>query len=121
MSYETDFDKVRPWPEQQQDMHVCPDPKCRAEMVQPVWWEHANPTVIRSDGPWIVQLYCGECQSFFQGTFDGKAVAEFDYVLDGNMEQIKEELERIEHNNMEQLIDRFTAALQTGHILPEDF
>lgn len=91
-------------------------------MIQPVSWERVDPiSVNNSDVQWVVQVYCGECQSFFQGVFNERSIDAFDEWLDNTAGMMQRELRSLEHENMEELVDNFGGALQAGHILPEDF
>ena len=56
-----------------------------------------------------------------RGIFEQELVERFDEELDRGTEALVRDLKRLAHANMEDEIERFTAALEAGHILPEDF
>jgi hypothetical protein len=95
------------------DLHVCPE--CDRELVYPVEWEEASAT------HWEVMLRCPNCEWAEVGTFDQATVDRFDEQLDNGTEALIRDLKRLTRANMEEEIDRFTAALTSDDILPEDF
>jgi hypothetical protein len=95
------------------DLHVCPD--CDRELVYPVEWEESSPT------HWEVLLRCPNCEWTEVGTFDQATVDRFDEKLDLGTEALIRDLKRLTRANMEDEIDRFSSALSTDLILPEDF
>jgi hypothetical protein len=95
------------------DLHVCPD--CDRELVYPVEWEEASAT------HWEVLLRCPNCEWTEVGTFDQATVDRFDEQLDLGTEVLMRDLKRLTRANMEEEIERFTSALGSDDILPEDF
>jgi hypothetical protein len=95
------------------DLHVCPD--CERELVYPVEWEESSPT------HWEVLLRCPNCEWSEVGTFDQPTVDRFDEQLDLGTEALIRDLKRLTRANMEEEIDRFSSALTSDFILPEDF
>jgi hypothetical protein len=102
-----------PAPHPLDDLHVCP--ACERELVYPVEWEESSPT------HWEVLLRCPNCEWSEVGTFDQPTVDRFDEQLDLGTEALIRDLKRLTRANMEEEIDRFSSALSTDLILPEDF
>jgi hypothetical protein len=94
-------------------LHVCPT--CQSNLVYPVEWSEANST------HWEVLLRCPNCEWSHTGVFDQETVERFDVELDRGMDDLVEDLQRLEYANMEDEINRFAAALVADQILPEDF
>lgn len=94
-------------------LHACP--QCRSELVQPVQWGET------AGGFWELRLHCPNCDWVTEGIFDQDQVDEFEERLDEGLAEMLADLRRLTQANMSEEIDRFTAALQTGLILPEDF
>jgi hypothetical protein len=95
------------------DLHVCPD--CERELVYPVEWEEVSAT------HWEVLLRCPNCEWNDVGVFDQPTVDRFDAELDRGTEALIRDLKRLTRANMEDEIERFSAALDADVILPEDF
>ena len=95
------------------DLHVCGS--CDAQLVYPVEWEEAGQV------HWEVTLRCPNCEWTGTGVFEQDIVERFDEELDRGTEALVRDLKRLAHANMEDEIERFTAALEAGHIVPEDF
>jgi hypothetical protein len=95
------------------DLHVCPD--CSAEMVYPTDWA---PT---TDGRWSVDLRCPSCEWSGSGVFTQDLVDRFDEALDVATEKILADLQTLSRANMEEEIERFIYALDTGLVQPDDF
>lgn len=94
-------------------LHVCP--QCAAELVQPVRWGE------KTNGSWELTLHCPNCDWMTEGVFTQTQVDEFEEHLDEGLAEMLADLRRLTQANMAEEIDRFTAALQTDLILPEDF
>ena len=95
------------------DLHECPE--CERTLVYPVEWEEASPT------QWEVLLRCPNCEWTDLGIFDQTVVDRFDEELDRGTECLIEDLTRLTQANMEDEIERFTAALASDAIWPMDF
>ena len=95
------------------ELHVCPE--CDRELVYPVEWEEASVT------HWEVVLRCPNCEWTEVGIFDQATVDRFDERLDLGTEALIRDLKRLTRANMEDEIERFSAALASDGILPEDF
>jgi hypothetical protein len=96
-----------------EDLHVCAE--CDSHLVYPVEWEEA------SEIHWEVTLRCPNCEWARPGVFEQDIVERFDEELDRGTEALVRDLKRLMHANMEDEIDRFVAALDAGHIVPDDF
>jgi hypothetical protein len=95
------------------DLHVCGG--CASKLVYPTEWEEAGAT------HWEVTLRCPNCEWAGSGVFEQELVERFDEELDRGTEALVRDLKRLAHANMEDEIERFTTALDEGHIVPEDF
>jgi hypothetical protein len=95
------------------DLHVCP--LCDRELVYPVEWEESSST------HWEVLLRCPNCEWNDVGVYDQATVDRFDEHLDLGTEALIRDLKRLTRANMEDEIERFSSALSTDLILPEDF
>jgi hypothetical protein len=94
-------------------LHACPE--CQSELVQPVLWGET------ASGFWELTLHCPNCEWLTEGVFDQDQVDEFEERLDEGLAEMLADLRRLTQANMAEEVDRFTAALQTDLILPEDF
>ena len=106
-------DAVSPAAPPLDDLHVCPE--CDRELVYPVEWEESSST------HWEVLLRCPNCEWNEVGVFDQATVDRFDEQLDLGTEALIRDLKRLTRANMEDEIERFSAALTSDLILPEDF
>jgi hypothetical protein len=94
-------------------LNVCPE--CQSGLVQPVQWGET------AGGFWELTLLCPNCEWLTEGVFSQDQVDEFEEHLDEGLAEMLADLRRLTQANMAEEIDRFTAALQTDLILPEDF
>jgi hypothetical protein len=106
-------DAVAPAAPPLDDLHLCPE--CDRELVYPVEWEESSST------HWEVLLRCPNCEWNEVGVFEQATVDRFDEQLDLGTEALIRDLKRLTRANMEDEIERFSAALTTDLILPEDF
>jgi predicted RNA-binding Zn-ribbon protein involved in translation (DUF1610 family) len=95
------------------DLHVCP--ACDSRLVYPTDWA---PAPARR---WSVQLRCPECEWGGGGVYSQQVVDRFDEALDAGTEALLTDLNLLARANMEDEVERFLTALDSGHILPEDF
>jgi hypothetical protein len=102
-----------PVPSPAEDLHICPE--CDRTLVYPVEWEEVSPT------HWEVLLRCPNCEWTEVGVYDQRTVDRFDEELDLGTEALMRDLKRLTKANMEEEIERFTLALGSDAILPEDF
>jgi hypothetical protein len=100
-------------PRASEALHVCPE--CTSELVQPVGWGQV------SIEHWELELHCPNCGHSREGVFDQEDVAKLEEHLDDGIEAIIDDLQRLTQANMADQLERFVAALDAGHILPEDF
>ena len=94
-------------------LHVCPG--CDSPLVYPLDWEQVG------DSEWELNLRCPNCEWIGQGVFGQQAVEQLDVELDNGTQVLVRDLRHLMHANMEDEIERFTAALHAGHIWPMDF
>ena len=94
-------------------MHTCPD--CSSILVQPVNWQE------QSDGAWLVELRCPECEWWDCDTFSQRDVDRYDEELDRGGKELIEDLRALTRANMEEEMERFALALDSDGLLPEDF
>lgn len=105
----------RPTPSSQPatDLHLCGT--CDSNLVYPTEWDEAGLS------HWEVTLRCPNCEWSGRGVFEQDAVERFDEELDRGTEALVRDLKRLMHVNMQEEIERFVTALDSGHILPDDF
>ena len=103
----------RPAVEPDQALHVCAS--CESELVYPVSWDEAG------EETWSVLMRCPECEAFREGVFGQATVEAFDEELDRGTDALMADYRRLCRANMAEEVERFTAALDAGAILPEDF
>jgi hypothetical protein len=94
-------------------LHVCP--ACQSELVQPVAWSEA------SGDSWELLLSCPNCRWCEEGVYSQHEVEELEERLDAGVADMLDDLQRLAQANMADQVDRFIAALDGDHILPEDF
>lgn len=94
-------------------LHHCGS--CASALVYPLDWAEAGAR------HWEVTLRCPNCEWIGTGVYASEAVERFDAELDRGTESVIADLRRLMHANMEEDVERFSAALQAGHIMPEDF
>jgi Zn-finger protein len=94
-------------------LHICPS--CESELVQPVAWCEA------SDGRWELVLSCPNCHWSTDGLFSETEVHALEDKLDQGLADMIRDLQRLTQANMADHVERFTSALQSDLILPEDF
>jgi hypothetical protein len=94
-------------------LHICP--MCDSELVQPVAWCEA------SEGRWDLVLSCPNCHWSTEGVFGEAEVHALEEQLDQGLADMIRDLQRLTQANMADHVERFTVALRTDLILPEDF
>ncbi len=99
--------------EPDQPLHACT--ACRSELVYPTGWEEAD-----CDG-WHVHLRCPDCEHRREGIFSQTSVDAFDEQLDKGTDALTADYRRLCRANMAEEVERFTVAMDSGAILPEDF
>ena len=83
--------------------------------MQPHDWEEAGHEL------WQLRLDCPNCGWCRQGTFSSGQLTALEDELDGGFDVLLRDLKRLTTANMTEEIERFSRALATGLILPEDF
>lgn len=99
--------------EPEEDLHLCP--ACGSNLVQPVQWAPVDKR------RWRVELHCPECDAERAGIFSQPTLDRFDAILDNGAISLMDDLSKLERYNMEEAIERFSCALRSDQILPEDF
>lgn len=97
----------------QHGLQTCPE--CSSHLVQPVAWGETTA------GFWELTLHCPNCDWITEGVFDQDQVDAFEERLDEGVANMLGDLRRLTQANMAEEIDRFSAALESDAILPEDF
>ena len=95
------------------DLHLCPE--CNSGLVYPLAWEEAG------EEAWDLELRCPNCEWQGEGIFPQHIVEQLDEQLDHGTQVLVRDLKQLMHANMEEEVERFIAALRSGHILPMDF
>lgn len=94
-------------------LHVCP--ACCSELVYPTEWREAD------YHRWEISLRCPNCEWAGAGVWEHDAVEALDEVLDRGTRTLVGDLRHLARANMEEEVERFSAALRADVILPEDF
>jgi hypothetical protein len=94
-------------------LHVCS--MCSSELVHPVDWRRAD------RGRWEIRLRCPNCEWADWGVWEREAIDALDEALDRGTRTLVRDLRHLARANMEEEIQRFSAALCADVILPEDF
>jgi hypothetical protein len=94
-------------------LHICPE--CDSQLVQPVAWSEAT------EGRWELLLSCPNCWWETESLFDEDQVLALEERLDEGLAEMLRDLQRLTQANMADQLERFTAALRSDQILPEDF
>ena len=94
-------------------LHICPS--CDSPLVQPVSWSESG------EGSWQLELECPNCMWTDSGVFGRDQVEQLEDQLDEGLAEMLGDLQRLTQANMAEEIERFTRALATDVILPEDF
>ncbi|MBJ7472275.1 MAG: hypothetical protein JHD16_13295 [Solirubrobacteraceae bacterium] len=68
-----------------------------------------------------MNLRCPDCEDRREAIFGQDELDEFDVALDEGTRAVAADLDLLARANMADDIDRFTKALDGGHIMPEDF
>jgi len=95
------------------ELHLCAT--CESDLVYPTDWDEADNT------HWEVTLRCPNCEWTGRGVYEQDTVERFDEELDRGTEALVRDLKRLMHVNMQEEIERFVTALDSGHIVPDDF
>jgi hypothetical protein len=98
--------------EQTGGAHVCR--LCTPPLVQP---QHAEPT----GRDWLVQLYRPSCGCSGEATLEQAQMDALDEAVDDGYASLAAAVARLTRANMQEYVERFTAALAADAVLPEDF
>jgi hypothetical protein len=96
------------------DLRLCPT--CRRPFVAP-----REVLASHEDGNHVVELACANCGWWAIQLHAGTGLSALDQALDRDTAQIEAAAEALAMSVELERIDRFTAALHAGYILPEDF
>jgi hypothetical protein len=96
------------------DLRLCPT--CRRPFVAP-----REVLASHDDGNHVVELVCSNCGWWAIQLHGGSGLSALDQALDRDSAQIEAAAEALAMSVELERIDRFAAALQHGHVLPEDF
>lgn len=110
---EAEAASVAPSPATTRDLHVCPE--CAAGLVYPLEWAEVSRT------QWEVSLRCPNCEWHHVGVYEQDVVDGFDDELDRGTTTVVRDLKRLTRANMEEEVERFTAALDSDALWPMDF
>jgi hypothetical protein len=95
------------------DLHECPE--CGEEFVYPITWTESGPA------HWWLLLRCGGCGTRRDVVASNPVVAEFDRVLDEDLDRIRSEADRLERESLMAQADRFRTALRMDLLTADDF
>jgi hypothetical protein len=95
-------------------LHVCPH--CASPLVQPTCWEQAG-----DRGHWRLWRRCPECEWRKDEVHAEAAIDAFDEELDLGTRALSDVLKALEHENMQYVVDTFSAALDADLISADDF
>ena len=98
--------------EQTAAAHVCRC--CALPLVQP---QDAEP----AGRDWLVQLYCPSCGWSGAALLDQGQMDHLDEAVDDGFALLAAALAQVTRANMQEYVERFTAALAADAVLPEDF
>jgi hypothetical protein len=98
--------------EQTAGAHVCRF--CTLPLVQPQDAE-------RTGRDWLVQLYCPSCGWSGEALLDQGQMDDLDEAVDDGFALLASALAQLTRANMEEYVERCTAALAVDAVLPEDF
>ena len=92
--------------------HVCRF--CTLPLVQPQDAE-------RTGRDWQVELYCPSCEWSGEALLDQGQMDALDEAVDDGFALLAAALAQVTQANMQEYVERFTAALAADAVLPEDF
>jgi hypothetical protein len=75
----------------------------------------------RTGRHWLVQLYCPSCGWSGEELLDPGQIDDLDDALDDGFALLAAALAQLTRANMQEYVERFTAALAADAVLPEDF
>lgn len=90
-------------------------PECGTDFVYPITWTESGPA------DWWLLLRCGQCGVRRDVVASNLVVAEFDRVLDQELERIRCEADRLERESLRAQADSFGTALRLDLLTADDF
>jgi hypothetical protein len=90
-------------------------PECGTDFVYPITWTESGPA------DWWLLLRCGQCGVRRDVVASNLVVAEFDRVLDEELERIRCEADRLERESLRAQADSFGTALRLDLLTADDF
>ena len=90
-------------------------PECKTDFVCPITWTESGPA------DWWLLLRCGQCGVRRDVIASNLVVAEFDRVLDEELERIRSEADRLERESLRAQADSFGTALRLDLLTADDF
>lgn len=90
-------------------------PQCEAKFCYPIDWEQVTKPY------WKVTLRCPDCEHRRDAHMIEEEIERFDNDLDRGTDALVRDLRRLTYSNMATEINAFVAAIDAGHVLPEDF
>ncbi len=88
---------------------------CECEFVQPIDWDEAG------SRHWRLTLRCPNCEAIGTVVVEDEVVDHYDLALERGSAELARSLHGLVEANIEDEAERFSAALENGLILPEDF
>jgi hypothetical protein len=95
-------------------LHICP--ACSSRLVQPTSWEQADDRT-----HWRIWRRCPDCEWCGDEVHGEREIDDFDEQLDHGTHELADELKALEHSNMAEIADTFSAALAADLISADDF
>jgi hypothetical protein len=95
-------------------LHVCAG--CGSGLVQPTRWEQGA-----ARGHWRLWRRCPECEWSCDAVHGEREIDAYDEELDAGTQALSGVLKLLERENMQNLADSFTAALDADLITADDF
>lgn len=95
-------------------LHVCPH--CSSALVQPTCWEQTG-----DRGRWRLWRRCPECEWQSDEVHAEVEIDAFDEELDLGTRALNDVLKALERENMQYVVDTFSAALAADLISADDF
>jgi hypothetical protein len=95
-------------------LHICP--ACSSDLVQPTCWEQAG-----DRGHWRLWRRCPECEWQSNAVHGEREIDAYDEALDLGTLALSEVLKALEQENMQFIVETFTAALGADLITADDF
>jgi hypothetical protein len=95
-------------------LHVCP--RCSSTLVQPTCWEQAE-----DRSHWRLWRRCPECEWHCDEVHGEAEIDAFDEELDLGTQALAGVLKSLEHENMQFVLETFSAALDADLISADDF